>query len=55
MDESSENDTLCEVHKKPLDIICATEKKRICPHCAIFGNHKGHKFKTMAEFEAELK
>ncbi len=48
---SSENEALCELHKKPLDIICTTDRKRICPHCAIFGNHKDHKFKTLYEFE----
>lgn len=26
----------------------------ICPHCAIFGNHKDHKFKTVREFNKDL-
>jgi hypothetical protein len=27
---------------------------RICPHCALFGNHKDHRFKRLEDFEKEV-
>ena len=44
---------VCTVHKKSLDIICLTDLKRICSHCAIFGQHKNHKLKPFQEFNEE--
>lgn len=26
----------------------------VCPHCAIFGNHKDHTFKTVKEFNRDF-
>jgi hypothetical protein len=37
---------MCPEHQKPLEIVCITDEQMICPHCAIFGNHKDHIFKT---------
>lgn len=45
---------MCATHDKPLEIICLTDLKRICPHCAIFGNHKDHKFKSLREFDEDF-
>jgi len=25
-----------------LELICVTDKKRVCAQCALFGQHKGH-------------
>ena len=30
----------CPIHRAPLDIVCISDKQRICPHCALFGNHR---------------
>ena len=38
---------VCPEHEKNYEIICTTDLKMICPHCAIFGHHKNHKFKTI--------
>lgn len=40
----------CEVHQVLKDIICITEKIKICPHCALFGSHKHHIFKRIEDF-----
>lgn len=45
---------ICPEHEKTLEIICATDLKMICPHCAIFGNHKDHCFKTLKEFNKDI-
>ena len=44
---------MCNVHKKSLEIICINDLKRICSHCAIFGGHKNHKFKSFQEFNED--
>lgn len=41
------SDGLCPLHKAPLDIVCISDKQRICPHCALFGNHREHRFKRL--------
>jgi hypothetical protein len=34
---------MCLYHTKKLEMICVTcDNMRICPHCAVFGEHKGH-------------
>lgn len=40
-------DDLCPLHRAPLDIVCISDKQRICPHCALFGNHTEHRFKRL--------
>jgi len=37
-----EKQDLCQMHNKPIEIICIDCKERICSNCALFGNHKGH-------------
>ena len=45
----------CTLHNKELEIICLTDRERLCPHCALFGKHKNHCFKTLLEVEEEMK
>ena len=40
---------VCKIHNKELEIICITDKEKLCPHCALFGTHKDHIFKTLNE------
>ena len=42
---------LCPKHKVILDIVCISDKQRICPHCALFGPHRDHRFKRLDDFE----
>jgi spore coat polysaccharide biosynthesis predicted glycosyltransferase SpsG len=37
-----------------MDIICISDKQRICPHCALFGNHRDHRFKRLEDFQKEV-
>lgn len=32
-----------------MDIVCTVDLQRICASCAIFGEHKGHDFKSLEE------
>lgn len=40
---------MCLIHQKPLEIVCIRDKTKICSTCAIFGDHKGHEFKSLDE------
>jgi hypothetical protein len=42
---------ICPEHNVVMDIICLTEKKKICPHCALFGSHKHHAFRRIDDFQ----
>ena len=42
----------CEVHKKEMEIICLSDRVRVCPHCALFGPHRDHPLRTVAETAA---
>lgn len=42
-------DDTCLIHQKPLEIVCIRDKTKICSTCAIFGDHKGHDFKSIDE------
>jgi hypothetical protein len=44
----SESD-LCSLHGKELELVCLTDRVRLCAHCALFGSHKDHRFKTVGE------
>lgn len=44
-----EMDDTCLIHQKPLEIVCIRDRTKICSTCAIFGDHKGHEFKSMDE------
>lgn len=45
---------ICPAHQKSLDVICLVDRTRICSHCALFGEHKDHNFKSDAQFLEEL-
>lgn len=47
--ESSTERQICQAHRKELEIICLTDRQMVCPHCALFGSHKDHQFKTVPE------
>lgn len=42
---------MCLLHQKPLEVVCVIDLKKICANCAIFGEHKGHDFKSIEEIE----
>lgn len=44
---------MCLLHQKPLEVVCVIDLKRICANCAIFGEHRGHEFKSLEEIECE--
>ena len=37
-----ENDKLCPIHMKKMDLFCLEDNERICTNCALFGDHKNH-------------
>lgn len=37
-----------------MDIVCVTDKQKICPHCALFGKHKDHRIKRLDDFQKEI-
>ena len=37
----------CTEHNKKLEIVCLTDKMKICVSCALFGNHKNHEVKEV--------
>ena len=44
---------LCTEHEKPNELICLSGcKVRVCPHCALFGTHKGHEVREENEVQA---
>jgi hypothetical protein len=32
-----------------MDIVCTVDLTKICASCAIFGDHRGHSFKSLEE------
>ncbi len=40
---------ICQQHQSVNELACVTCKQRICPHCALFGGHKGHEVKEEKE------
>ena len=45
--------SFCLDHKERIDFICLTDKRKICSHCGLFGDHQGHKIKPLKEIKAE--
>ena len=37
-----------------MDIVCVTDKQKICPHCALFGKHKDHCIRRLEDFQKEI-
>lgn len=44
----------CIEHKRKLEIICITDRMRICSTCALFGSHKGHDVRMEPDVVNEL-
>lgn len=38
-----------------MELACLTCKIRVCPHCALFGNHRGHEVREEAEIQEIMK
>ena len=49
----TQEEGICLLHQKPLDIICLEEKIMICAECALFGLHKDHSFTTVRDLEVK--
>ncbi len=45
---------LCPEHMRELELICVTDKRKICTQCALFGTHKGHDVRQESEVAAEI-
>jgi hypothetical protein len=45
-DKDKEND-MCLLHGKEADLMCIDHSIRICSSCALFGEHKQHRIKTI--------
>jgi hypothetical protein len=45
-DKEKEND-MCLLHGKEADLVCIDHSIRICSNCALFGEHKQHRIKTI--------
>lgn len=44
----------CEIHNRPLELICYTHRIRICTSCALFGEHKPCEIKPEDEVIKEI-
>lgn len=42
-----EKEELCLLHGKEADLVCIDHGTRICSNCALFGQHKQHRIKTV--------
>ena len=43
---------ICKDHERPQELVCLSGcKVRVCPHCALFGAHKGHDVREEAEVQ----
>lgn len=46
--EDKEKDTdMCLLHGKEADLVCIDHATRICSNCALFGEHKQHRIRTV--------
>ena len=50
-EESEEDENICLLHQKPLEVVCVVDLEKICAKCALFGKHKGHDFKSLEQIE----
>jgi hypothetical protein len=51
--EEEPETNMCLVHQKPMDIVCLVDLEKLCAKCAIFGEHRGHDFKSIECIEQE--
>ena len=52
--DKTEEDDICPIHKKKLEIVCITCMERICSKCALFGDHKSHTYREEDDVHAEI-
>lgn len=45
----------CQQHQNLSELACLTCRCRVCPHCALFGSHKGHEVREEKEAQALMK
>ncbi|CAD8083490.1 unnamed protein product [Paramecium primaurelia] len=45
---------LCTEHLEKLEIVCLTDKIRICTKCALFGNHRHHEVRSVDDVVREI-
>ena len=42
--------SICQLHRKPLDMVCINDKTMICTDCALFDQHRGHVYRRDEDF-----
>jgi len=47
-------ENLCDVHKRPREVVCIDHKEKICTMCALFGDHKDHHIRTQEDVVKEI-
>jgi len=45
---------ICEVHGSRKDVVCLSDKEKVCAHCALFDGHKEHSLKHIMEIQQEF-
>lgn len=46
---------ICKEHQRPQELVCLSGcKARVCPHCALFGAHKGHDVREESEVQSMI-
>ena len=53
-EETAAEEELCSEHQRKVEIICITDRSRICSNCALFGAHKGHDIRMENEVVSEI-
>ncbi|KAM3134266.1 hypothetical protein pb186bvf_013551 [Paramecium bursaria] len=48
------NQELCSEHLEKLEIVCLTDKVRICTRCALFGLHRHHEVRSVDDVIKEI-
>jgi hypothetical protein len=42
------------VHGRAAELICVDDRRRVCDHCALFGEHRGHDVRMEDEVTKEI-
>ena len=45
---------LCEIHECKKEVVCLTDKCKVCVHCALFKGHRDHQLKHIMEIRNEF-
>ena len=54
MEKENGERELCPLHKRQKQLVCITDKQKICSHCALFGNHQYHRIITESDVVKEI-